>query len=119
MTGSSLALGTILMTAAIPRAALMLVGGAMTDRFSARRVLMSTATIRALLVGAVAALVWLRVATLWEIYVLTFVFGVADAFSFPAGPTLTPLLVEPEQLRPANAVMQSSAVLTQMIGPAP
>jgi len=119
MTGSSLALGTILMTAAIPRAALMLVGGAMTDRFSARRVLMSTATIRALLVGAVAALVWLRVAALWEIYVLTFIFGVADAFSFPAGPTLTPLLVEPEQLRPANAVMQSSAVLTQMVGPAP
>ena len=119
MTGSSLALGTILMTAAIPRAALMLVGGAMTDRFSARRVLMSTATIRALLVGAVAALVWLRVAALWEIYVLTFIFGVADAFSFPAGPTLTPLLVEPEQLRPANAVMQSSAVLSQMVGPAP
>jgi MFS family permease len=119
MTDSSLALGTILMTAAIPRAALMLVGGAMTDRFSARRVLISTATIRALLVGAVAALVWLRVARLWEIYALTFVFGVADAFSLPAGPALIPLLVEPEQLRPANAVMQSSAVLTQMVGPAP
>ena len=37
LTGSGLALGTILMTAAIPRAALMLVGGAVIDRFSARR----------------------------------------------------------------------------------
>lgn len=119
MTGSSLALGTILMTAAVPRAALMLVGGAVTDRFSARRVLISTATTRALLVGTVAALVWFRVAVLWELYALTFAFGVADAFSFPAGQALIPTLVEPQQLRPANALIQSSGVLTQMIGPAP
>ncbi|HEY2737976.1 MAG TPA: hypothetical protein VGK45_06190, partial [Thermoanaerobaculia bacterium] len=31
LTSSSVTLGTILMTAAIPRAALMLVGGAVTD----------------------------------------------------------------------------------------
>src|SRR6202000_2660714 len=36
LTGSSLVLGTITMTAAIPRAALMLVGGALSDRFSPR-----------------------------------------------------------------------------------
>jgi MFS family permease len=119
LTGSSLALGTILMTAAIPRAALMLIGGAVTDRFSARRVLMTTATVRAVLVGAVAALIWLRVVELWELYVLTFAFGVADAFSFPAGSALIPTLVQPQQLQPANALFQSSTVLTQMIGPAP
>jgi MFS family permease len=119
LTGSSLALGTILMVAGIPRAALMLVGGAVTDRFSARRVLMTTAGIRTVLVGTVAVLVWLHRIQLWELYVLTLAFGVADAFSFPAGPTLIPALVPPEQLRPANALMQSSTVITQMIGPAP
>ena len=119
LTRSSVALGTILMTAAIPRAALMLIGGAVTDRFSARRVLMATATVRALLVGAVAALIWLDLIQLWQLYALTFVFGVADAFSFPAGSALIPTLVQPEQLRPANALFQSSTVLTQMAGPAP
>ena len=119
LTGSSLALGTILMTAAIPRAALMLVGGAVTDRFSARRVLMTTAATRTVLVGIVTALIWLNVVQLWQLYVLTFLFGVADAFSFPAGSALTPTLVEPQQLQPANALMQGSTVLTQMIGPAP
>jgi MFS family permease len=119
LTGSSLALGAILMTAAIPRAALMLVGGAVIDRFSARRVLMTTAAIRTVLVGAVAALVWLHLIQLWELYALTFAFGVADAFSFPAGPALMPTLVETNQLQPANALMQSSTVLTQMAGPAP
>ncbi len=119
LTGSSLALGAVLMTAAIPRAALMLVGGAVIDRFSARRVLMTTAAIRTVLVGAVAALVWLDMIQLWELYALTFVFGVADAFSFPAGPALMPTLVEMNQLQPANALMQSSTVMTQMAGPAP
>lgn len=119
LTGSSLALGAILMTAAIPRAALMLVGGAVTDRFSARRVLMTTAGARTVLVGIVAALIWLNVVQLWQLYVLTFLFGVADAFSFPASSALTPTLVEPQQLQPANALMQGSTVLTQMIGPGP
>lgn len=53
LTGSSLALGTLLMVAGIPRAALMLVGGAVIDRFSARRVLITTAAIRFVLVGIV------------------------------------------------------------------
>ncbi|HKI06680.1 MAG TPA: MFS transporter [Thermoanaerobaculia bacterium] len=119
LTGSSLALGTLLMIAGIPRAALMLVGGAVIDRFSARRVLMATAATRFVLVGAVAVLVWLDLIQLWELYVLTLAFGMADAFSFPAGPALIPTLVQPEQIRPANALMQSSTVMSQMVGPAP
>src|SRR3954468_15218990 len=94
LTRSSVALGTILMTAAIPRAVLMLVGGAVTDRFSARRVLMATAAARPLLVGGVAVLVWLGLIRVWELYALGFLFGVADAFSFPAGPALMPTLVK-------------------------
>jgi MFS family permease len=119
MTGSSVILGALLMTAAIPRALLMLVGGAVIDRFSARRVLLTTAAVRTVLVGAVAALTWFHLIQLWELYALTFAFGVADAFSFPAGPALMPTLVPPEQLQPANALMQGSTVLTQMAGPAP
>lgn len=119
LTGSSLALGTILMVAAIPRAGLMLVGGAVIDRFSARRVVTFTAVTRGLLVGAVALLIWLGVVQLWHLYLLTFAFGVADAFSFPAGPALIPTLVEPRQLGAANAMLQVSTVAAQMVGPAP
>lgn len=119
LTGSSLALGTVLMTAAIPRAALMLVGGAVTDRFSARGVLLASATVRTVLVGLVASLVGLRAIHLWHLYALTFAFGVADAFSFPAGAALLPTLLTPQQLRPANAFMQSSTLATQMLGRAP
>lgn len=118
-TGSSLALGTILMTAAVPRAVLMLAGGAITDRFSPRRVLMATASARSLLVAAIAVLAWLNVIHLWHIYALSLLFGVADAFSFPAGSALMPTLVAPEQLPAANSVFASTAHLSGMLGPAP
>jgi MFS family permease len=119
LTGSGLALGTVLMTTAVPRAVLMLVGGAATDRLSARRVLIASALARMLLVGAVAALLALGIVRLWHLYLLTFAFGVADAFSLPAGQALIPTLVEPAQLGPANAFMQGSAVMAQMAGSAP
>ena len=53
------------------------------------------------------------------LYVLTFAFGVADAFALPAGPALVPTLVEGHQLQPANALLSGSAVMTGMVGPAP
>src|SRR5512142_342089 len=56
-TGSPLAVGTTLMTAAIPRAAFMLLGGAVTDRVAPRSILLLSNATRAVLVGALGALV--------------------------------------------------------------
>src|ERR1700760_2378344 len=58
LTGSSIVLGTITMFAAIPRAALMLLGGAVTDRISPRRIMILTASARAALVAALSILIW-------------------------------------------------------------
>jgi len=118
LTGSSLALGTILMAAAVPRAALMLVGGAVTDRFLPRKVLIATGVVRIVLVAAMAALTGLEVIRLWQIYVLACAFGVADAFSFPASMALLPSLVRPEQYAAADSMLEGSAQLSTMIGPA-
>ena len=119
ITGSAVAMGTILMTAAIPRAVLMLMGGAVTDRFSPRRILMMTATTRTIVVGAVGALLWWDVVQIWHLYLLGFAFGVADAFSMPAGSTFMPSLIPRDQLVRANALMQTTAQVTTIVGPAP
>lgn len=119
LTGSSVVLGTVAMLAAIPRAVLMLLGGAVSDRASPRRVLMLTAFLRALLVTAVAMLLFLQRLHLWELYFLALGFGVADAFSYPAGSALLPSIVEPEQLPAANSVSQSTLQITTLITPGP
>ena len=119
LTGSSLALGTILMCAAIPRAVLMLAGGAVSDRIAPRRIMLTTASTRTIVVGAVGVLVYFHVVHLWHIYVLAFAFGVADAFGIPAMQSLLPTLVGREQLPSANAMFQSLFQITMAVGTVP
>jgi MFS family permease len=118
-TGSAVAMGTILMAAAIPRAVLMLLGGAISDRISPRRIMITTASLRTLFVAVIGLLVWLDRLRIWELYGLSFAFGVADAFAFPASQAYLPFLVEREQLVAANSVTQSTVQLTTIAGPAP
>lgn len=119
LTGSAVAVGTILMAVAIPRAMLMLFGGALTDRISARKIMMSTASARTLFVTVIGFLLWWHLLQLWELYVLGFFFGVADAFAWPAATTLLPSLVKREQLVAANSVFQTTGQLTTIVAPAP
>jgi len=119
LTGSAVAVGTILMAVAIPRALLMLLGGALTDRISARKIMIGTASARTLLVTAIGFLLWWQLLQLWELYVLGFFFGVADAFAWPATTTLLPSLVRRDQLVAANSVFQTTGQMTTIVAPAP
>jgi MFS family permease len=118
-TGSAMAMGAIMMAGAIPRAVLMLMGGALSDRISARKIMMATATARTILVTAIGVLVWLHILRTWELYALAVAFGVADAFAVPAQTAFMPSLVRREQLVAASSVSQSTGQLTTILGPVP
>ena len=118
LTGSSLALGLVLMAAAIPRAALMLVGGAVVDRYEPRAIMIASSSARAVLVAVLAVLVWTDAVELWHLYVLGAGFGAADAFFQPAALALVPRLVPEDRLEASNALVMGSMAVTGMIGPA-
>ncbi len=118
-TGSALAMGSVMMAGAIPRALLMLMGGAVSDRISARKILMATAMARTLCVAVIGVLVWMRFLQMWELYALAVTFGVADAFAGPSQSAYLPSLLKREQLVAASSVSQSTAQLTTIIGPVP
>jgi len=117
--GSPALLGSVLMAGALPRALLLLIGGVVADRFSARQVIFVTALIRALCVASIATLVAeneLRPALL---YALVIVFGVVDAFALPAQSALLPALVSKDQLVTGSALSQSAAQVAAIAGPIP
>jgi len=118
MTGSGLAVGTVLMVAGIPRAIFILVGGAFADRASPRNLMLASNALRAAFVGVLAVLVLSGRAELWQLYVLAAIFGIVDAFFWPAMSTIVPMLVTEERLPAANALIQGSTQLTGLIGPA-
>jgi MFS family permease len=118
LTGSAVAMGTVMMLGSIPRTVLMLMGGAISDRFAPRRVMLATALTRALLVAAVAWLLWASELRLGYLFVLALAFGVADAFEIPAFQAFLPSLVRPEQLVAANSLGNAAIQFTSTAGPA-
>jgi MFS family permease len=118
ITGSGLALGTVLLVAGLPRAILVLVGGVAADRFSPRSIMLASNAGRAVLVGVLAALVFTGGVQLWMVYVLALLFGAVDAFFWPAQGAIVPMLVEERELPGANGLMQGSQQLMGLIGPA-
>jgi len=118
-TGSAVAMGAVMMAGSVPRALLMLMGGVVSDRISARKVMMTTATTRTICVAVIGFLIWFRILEMWEIYVLAVIFGVADAFAAPAGTAYLPSLLKPEQLVAASSVGQTTSQLATIVGPVP
>jgi MFS family permease len=119
LTGSGLALGTVLMAASIPRAVFMLVGGALSDRLSPRDLMLASNAARAVLVSIITGLVLFGAIRLWHLYVLAIIFGLIDAFFHPALMTIVPTLVDKDRLEAGNALLRGTAQLSVLIGPAP
>jgi MFS family permease len=118
VTGSGLALGTVLTAAAIPRAILMLLGGAIADRVEPKALIFRSNALRALVVGIVAALIISGRVELWQLVVMALVFGAVDAFFYPAVQTFIPLLVPEGRLTAANGLFQATGQLIGLVGPA-
>ncbi len=117
LTGSALALGTVMALASIPRALFMIVGGALVDRFSPRSVMFASNLVRAVLVGLLALLVLSGGIQLWMLYLLALAFGTADAFFFPASSAILPALLKSDQLEMGNTLTQGMAMLSMFLGP--
>ncbi len=117
LTGDPLAMGSVIAVAAVPRAVFMLLGGALTDRFSPRIVMLLSNLVRLVSVLVLAALIYQQLIEMWMIFSIAFVFGLADAFMFPAASAYPPRLLEPEKLAAGNSLLQGMAQLTLVIGP--
>lgn len=118
LTGSSLALGSVLIAGAIPRAALMVVGGAFADRLSPRVTMLASMSLRAALVAPLAVLVITGLVQMWEVYAISLVYGVVSAFYLPAKGSIMPRIVADNELEPANAVQNVTLQAAAILGPA-
>jgi hypothetical protein len=117
LTGSGLALGTVLVVQALPRAVLMVVGGALADRFSPRLTMLASMGLRAAFVAPLAVLVITGRVQMWEVYGIAAVFGVVDAFFMPARASILPKVVADRELEAGNAVLNVTGQITVILGP--
>jgi len=117
LTGDVVAMGTAIILSGVPRIALMLMGGAVSDRFSNRTVMVSANIVRACLLALLAWLVFSGRIDLWLLYGFSFTYGLIDAFLTPARTAIVPLLVQQEHLQTANSIASGLEQLCGLVGP--
>ena len=94
LTGDPLALGIVLALEGIPRAAFMLLGGAITDRLSPRLIMFISDVTRFVLNSLMAFVVFTGIVQMWMLYAFSLGFGLVAGFAVPAESSIVPMLVE-------------------------
>jgi len=117
LNGSTLALGTILAAATVPRMIFLLVGGAASDHLSPHKLMVASNGLRSIVCAILTVLVLFKTVSLWHLFVLAAAFGALDAFFSPAMKAFIPALLDEEKLMAGNALLQFSNMLTKSIGP--
>ena len=114
---ASLSIVGIAMT--VPLIGCLLLGGAVSDRFDRRRVMIASDAVRAVAVGAIAALDLTGRLDFLAFALLVALYGAATAFFTPAFESIVPSIVAPEELAQANSLdqfMRPGAL--RLVGPA-
>lgn len=117
LTGDPLALGIVLALEGIPRAAFMLIGGAVTDRYAPRKVMLVCDTVRLGLTAAMAAVVLAGVVEMWMVYGFALGFGLVAGFAIPAENSVVPQLVGEDDLQAGNSLIMGVTQLAGFVGP--
>jgi MFS family permease len=110
-------IGLVMATGALPRALLMLGGGAVADRFGPRRVVLGSDAVRCLLILAVAGTIALTGPSLWILIATALIFGIVDALFMPSVGALPPRITSPDQLARVTGMRSLSIRLSQIAGP--
>jgi MFS family permease len=106
LTGSKADLGYVLAARSLPLVVFLLVGGIWADRLPRHQVMVVSNVVSGLSQAAIAALLLLGHAQIWELMVLAAVNGTSSAFFFPAAVGIIPQTVPQSMLQGANAVLR-------------
>jgi len=114
-----LALSFVLAARLLPTVLLLLAGGVIVDRIPRRFAMLASDTTRGAAVAVIALLVGLGVLQVWELVVMSVIFGAADALFYPAATAIVPEILPAELLVQGSALSATSHTVAQMlIGPA-
>jgi MFS family permease len=119
LKGAPSALGAVGIAMTVPTIACLLLGGALSDRYDRRRVMICADAVRALATATLATLALCGALTFAELLAVAVVQGAASAFFDPASDAIVPELLEGDLLAQANALDQLVRPLAlRLAGPA-
>jgi MFS family permease len=118
LTGSALLLGTVGFAGHIPVFLLAPIGGAVADRHSRHRVIITTQICAMLLAFILATLTLTGYVQIWHVVVLAGLLGTVNAFDIPARQSFFVEMVGKEDLLNAIALNSTMFNAARIVGPA-
>src|SRR6059058_1476578 len=118
ITGSAFQLGMVGLVQFLPTALLVFVAGHAADRFERKRVVQLCQLAEALTALFLAVSTFAGWLDAVQIYIDTFVIGIAGAFESPATSALLPLIAPQGSLQRATAISSGAAQVATITGPA-
>lgn len=115
---SGYVMGTILLLMGISRFILGLLGGVVVDMIGPKKVMIASDLLRSLVIAIIFVFFVLSTVPLWLLFLLAIVFGMVDAFYWPAAEAIKPKLVEKKYLSQANSSYFTMVKLINIFGPA-
>jgi MFS family permease len=116
--GSAQDLGIVLTAYGIPRVGCVLLGGWLSDRLRPRRLMLIADSVRALLVGMLAALALRGHPSLWELCAVAVLLGAFQGAFLPASMAILPDILKNEDLQAGNALNFASTQGSTLVGSA-
>jgi len=118
ITRSPVAVGTLALVQNLPVLVLVLVSGAVADRFSLRRIIIICESVLAVAAATLAVVAVTGKLEAWHLYALCLLQGIAMAVGAPARHTLVFRIVGSENLPNAVALSAGLGTSARIIGPA-
>ena len=118
LTGSAFDLGMVGLVQFLPTALLVFVAGHAADRFERKRVVQLCQLVEALTALFLGGSTFAGTITEVQIFIATFVLGIAGAFESPATSALLPLIAPQGSLQRATAISSGAGQIATITGPA-
>ena len=109
--------GVLLSAMSLPRIVLSPIGGVFVDRHDPRRVMNVCNMLRALLMGLLLVFSAGGLPPLWALFVMALLFGITDAFYWPAVYACRQRLVKPELYVQSNSLLMIAMKTHEIVGP--
>lgn len=118
ITGSTLAMGTILLVSMLPKIIFSFLGGIAGEKYAKKNILKTVDFLRTLI-----GLVWgisliLREVTMTELYIFSIVFGILQAFFLPTYNSIIPEIIKRNQISRAVNINMLIFRVANLLGPA-
>ncbi|MBF0773759.1 MFS transporter [Mammaliicoccus sciuri] len=110
-------LGLIMMLTMLPRIILMFIGGVIADRFKKSTIMFISSAFRAIVLIIMVVFINIDALDVLLLSMFAIIYGCLDAFFSPANSSMIPNIVEYDDIRMANSIIQTTNQISLFLGP--